>query len=174
MEIVEGRLEHATAYEGFGYTHETRGLTDGPDQTAYKTLGAMGEKVQAQLKLAGKLKPVDMQDVARKVIQSHFIPDLVGNMRRFGAQKFRCVSCNSKYRRIPLKGVCTRCGGKILKTIAQRSVSKYLDISKKMVAKYDLGAYLSDRLAVLELSMQSMFTDDRVKKVTLSDFLAAD
>lgn len=172
MDLVAGRLEHTSAYEGFGYTHETSRLVDGAEQTAYKTLGAMNEKVQAQLKLAAKLKPVDLQDVARKVIQSHFIPDLAGNMRKFGAQRFRCISCNTKYRRVPLKGVCTKCNGKILKTIAQKSVSKYLGISMRMIEKHDLGDYLKDRLAVLELSMDSMFSDDRIKKINLSDFLA--
>ena len=47
---------------------------------------------------------VDRQDVAKRLILSHFIPDLIGNMHLFSKQGFRCISCNAKYRRVPLAG----------------------------------------------------------------------
>jgi DNA polymerase II large subunit len=64
--------------------------------------------MEAQLELAQKIRAVDVSNVAAKVIESHFLPDMIGNLRSFSRQGFRCPKCHGKFRRIPLQGVCTR------------------------------------------------------------------
>ncbi|MFU8767500.1 MAG: DNA polymerase II large subunit, partial [Candidatus Methanoperedens sp.] len=106
MDTVTGRLGTPGQYEGFGFTHDTSDIAAGPKNSAYKTLGTMIEKMEAQLGLARKIKAVDAEDVAERVINSHFLPDLIGNLRSFSRQKVRCTKCNAKYRRPPLRGNC--------------------------------------------------------------------
>jgi DNA polymerase II large subunit len=132
----------------------------------------MFEKVQHQLALAGKIRAVDERDVARRVIESHFLPDLAGNLRAFSKQTVRCVSCNAKYMRVPLSGNCRKCGGgKLMLTVSRGSVEKYLQVTKDLIEQYNLDNYLRQRIDILEMSISSVFDNDGVKQVSLSDFL---
>jgi DNA polymerase II large subunit len=171
IETVSDRIGKPEQYEGFRFTHPTSDISSGPRVSAYKTLGAMMEKVQHQLALARKIRAVDEGDVARRVVEGHFLPDLTGNLRAFSKQTIRCVSCNSKYRRIPLMGTCRRCGGKLVLTVSKGSVEKYLQITKGLIDSYDLDDYLRQRIQILEMSISSVFENEGVKQVSLSDFL---
>ena len=171
IETVADRIGRPEQYEGIKFTHPTRDISQGPRISAYKTLGAMMEKVQHQLALAKKIRAVDEADVARRVVEGHFLPDLTGNLRAFSKQTMRCVSCNAKYRRIPLSGSCRRCGGKLVLTVSKGSVEKYLQITKGLIDSYDLDDYLRQRIQILEMSISSVFENEGVKQVSLSDFL---
>jgi len=114
---------------------------------------------------------VDTKDVARKVIESHFLPDLAGNLKAFSKQTVRCVGCNAKYRRVPLSGVCRKCGGKLILTVHKGSVEKYLNITKEMIDKYGLEDYLRQRVDILERSIDSVFEEEPQSQVSLVDFL---
>ncbi len=88
-------------YYGIGYTHDTRDISEGVKVSSYKTIESMEEKISMQLGLASKLRAVDVDDVAARVLESHFLPpDIFGNFRRFFSQEFRCTKCNTKYRRV--------------------------------------------------------------------------
>ncbi|MBS3760293.1 MAG: DNA polymerase II large subunit, partial [Halodesulfurarchaeum sp.] len=113
VELAEDHLDTDRAYSDFGFTHDTSDIALGPDLSAYKTLGSMTEKMDAQLELARKLRAVDETDVAERVIEYHFLPDLIGNLRAFTRQEVRCLSCGTKYRRVPLSGTCRNCGGDV-------------------------------------------------------------
>ena len=76
----------------------------------------MEEKLRGQMRLAEKIRAVDTSDVAGLVIDKHFMKDTKGNLRKFSQQEFRCVDCNEKFRRPPLIGRCSECGGKIIFT----------------------------------------------------------
>ncbi|MDI6860042.1 MAG: DNA polymerase II large subunit, partial [Methanocellales archaeon] len=89
MDLVGARLSTPTQYEGFCFTHDTSDIAAGPTNSAYKTLGSMIDKMEAQLKLARKVRAVNARDVAERIIVSHFLPDLVGNLRAFSKQKMR-------------------------------------------------------------------------------------
>lgn len=171
IETVADRIGKPGQYEGFKFTHSTSDIGAGPRVSAYKTLGAMMEKVQHQLSLARKIKAVDERDVARRVVEGHFLPDLAGNLRAFSKQTIRCVNCNSKYRRIPLCGTCRRCGGKLVLTVSKGSVEKYLEITKGLIDKYNLDDYLRQRIRIIEMSISSVFENEGVKQVSLSDFI---
>ncbi|CAG0996754.1 DNA polymerase II large subunit [Methanosarcinales archaeon] len=171
MDTVSGRLGTPGQYEGFGFTHDTANIAAGPRNSAYKTLGTMIEKMEAQLGLARKIKAVDPTDVAERVINSHFLPDLIGNLRSFSKQKVRCTKCNAKYRRPPLQGTCPRCGGNIVLTVHEGSVRKYLETSLRIADEYNVRHYTKQRLELLEIEMRSLFESDKVKQKGLADFM---
>lgn len=170
MDLVAGRIGTPGQYEGLGFTHDTKDIAEGPKYSAYTTLVTMMDKMDAQLELGKKLRAVDEKDVATKVINKHFMPDMIGNMRSFAAQTVRCTKCGEKYRRIPLKGLCTNCGHTLTLTVHEASVRKYLEVSKEISERYGLDEYTRDRIDMLEMNMDSLFNNDKVKKCKLSDF----
>lgn len=170
MDMVAGRIGKYTQYETLGFTHDTHDFNDGPKHSAYTTLETMMDKMDGQLTLGKKLRAVNEKDVATRVINKHFMPDMIGNFRSFSTQSLRCTKCNAKYRRIPLKGTCLQCGNKLNMTVYEASVRKYLGISKEISEKYGLSDYTRERIEILEIGMDSLFNNDRVKKCTLTDF----
>lgn len=170
MDLVAGRIGTPRQYEGFGFTHDTHDIAEGPKYSAYTTLESMMDKMNAQLKLGKMIRAVDERDVATKVINKHFMPDMIGNLRSFAAQTVRCTKCGEKYRRVPLSGVCMKCGHTLNLTVHEASVRKYLEVSKEISEKYGLDDYTKDRIEILEMSMNSLFNNDKIKKCKLSDF----
>jgi len=130
----------------------------------------MAEKLDAQLELAKKIRAVDEDDVATRVIQTHFLPDLIGNLRAFTSQQVRCVKCNKKYRRVPLRGVCTKCGGSLTLTVHEKSIKKYLEPAKQIMEEFSIPEYTKQRILMFEKSAESLFSNDKVRKTTLIDF----
>jgi DNA polymerase II large subunit len=172
MGQVESRIGKPEQYEGFGFTHDTVDISVGPVMSAYKSLGPMMEKMTAQMELARKIRAVDEAEVGARVIGSHLLPDLMGNLKSFSKQTIRCPKCNEKYRRMPLKGVCLNCSNPNLTlTVHEGSVRKYLEISKTVATKYKIDAYTHQRILLLEQAVESLFQNDKVKKAKLSDFL---
>lgn len=169
LETVSLRLGTPSQYEGLGYTHPARLI--GPVQSSYVKLGAMSEKVEVELELMRRIRSVDVSGAAERIILAHFFPDLYGNLRSFSKQAFRCVGCNSKFRRVPLMGKCTRCGGKILLTINKGGIEKYLKLSKDMAERYGLPTYLKQRLLLIEKEIASIFENDSVKQYSIADYL---
>lgn len=168
---VRDVLGSKAQYSGMMFTHDTDDINEGPSKTTYVQFEDMGEKVEAQLALENSLRCVDAKDVAERILLSHFLPDLYGNLRSFSRQIFRCVGCNAKYRRVPLAGKCTKCGGKLLLTINKGGIKKYLDMSMRLVERYSLPEYLRQRLILLQKDIDSVFEDERQKQVGLSDFM---
>ncbi|AXI25566.1 DNA polymerase II large subunit [Methanofervidicoccus sp. A16] len=169
IETVEDRLGTPAQYEGLGYTHETSRIDNGPMVCTYKTLDTMLEKTEAQLKVAKKIRAADERDVAEKVIQSHFIPDLIGNLKAFSRQGVRC-KCGAKYRRIPLKGVCPKCGSKLILTVSKGAVEKYMDVSQKMAQDYNANNYIKQRLELIRESIDNLFKNERKKQIQIDHF----
>ncbi len=171
MDTVTGRLGTPGQYDGWGFTHDTSDIAMGPANSAYKTLGSMIEKMTAQLELARKIRAVDERDVAERVIKSHFLPDLIGNLRAFSRQKVRCVKCNRKFRRPPLLGKCPKCNGKIVLTVHEGSVKKYMEVSLRIAEEYGISDYTKQRLELINLEIKSLFESDVSKQLGLADFM---
>ncbi|MFH0818342.1 MAG: DNA polymerase II large subunit, partial [Candidatus Micrarchaeota archaeon] len=168
---VADRLGKPEQYGGIPFTHHSSSIDDAPLKTTYVEFKSMREKIDAQFGLTAKLRAVDNKDAAERVILSHFLPDLYGNLRSFSRQGFRCGSCNMKYRRVPLKGKCVRCGEKLLLTINKGGIEKYLKISQEIVEKYGLPSYLKQRLSLLEREIGSVFEDETSKQYNLAQFM---
>lgn len=170
MDLVAGRISTPAQYEGLGFTNDTWDISEGPRFSAYITLQSMMDKMDAQLSLGERIRAVDERDVASRVINKHFLPDMAGNLRTFSAQKFRCTKCGEKYRRIPISGKCRKCGNGLNMTVYKGSVMKYLEVSKRISQQYNVDAYTKNRIEIIEMGMKSVFENDKVKKCTLSDF----
>ncbi|HEY3272457.1 MAG TPA: DNA polymerase II large subunit [Methanocella sp.] len=172
MDLVSKRLGTPAQYEGFMFTHGTNDIAAGPANSAYKTLGSMEDKLKAQLELGRRIRAVDERDVAERVINSHFLPDLIGNLRAFSTQQMRCVKCGARYRRPPLTGTCPKCGGgRVILTVHEGAVTKYLDVSLAIAKEYNVPPYTIQRLELLALSIKSLFESDKSKQMGLSDFM---
>jgi len=171
IRIAEASVGTDEEYTGFRHTHDTSDIALGPDLSAYKTLGSMMDKMNAQLELARKLRAVDETDVAERVIEGHFLPDLIGNLRAFSRQETRCLDCGEKYRRMPLSGTCRECGGRVNLTVHRGSVNKYMDAAVRVAEEYDCREYTKQRLEVIEASLESIFEDDTNKQSGIADFM---
>ena len=158
-------------YENFGFTHDTTNINAGVLCSSYKLLPSMGDKVQAQMDIAVKLRAVDQSDVARLIIEKHFIRDTKGNLRKFSTQEFRCVHCNEKYRRPPLMGKCNQCGGKIIFTISEGSIVKYMEYSMMLAEKYHVSSYIKQTLELTQRRIEGVFGRDKEVQTGLSSFM---
>ncbi len=167
VDMIGKRLNKEGQYEGMGFTHPTRDINSGVRCSAYKTLPSMEEKLKGQMDLAEKIVAVDESDVARLVIEKHFIRDIRGNLRKFSQQMFRCVACNEKFRRPPLVGKCTQCGGKIIFTISQGSIVKYLEPAISLAEKYNVRPYLKQSLELTKRHVECVFGRDKEKQAGL-------
>jgi len=157
-------------FEGMMFTHDLDDMNEGVLCSSYKTLPSMAEKIECQMDLAKKIRAVDTSDVARLVIEKHFIRDTRGNLRKFSLQQFRCGKCNTKYRRPPLIGKCTNCGGKIIFTISEGSIIKYLDMSLDLAYTYNVSDYLKESLELIKKRILHVFGKEKEKQTDLDSF----
>jgi len=168
IEMVKQRLkEGKSPLINIGFTHDCIDFNDGITNSSYKTIPNMQEKVKSQMELVEKLRAVDNTDVARLVIDRHFIRDLRGNLRKFSQQQFRCVNCNYKYRRPPLAGKCEKCNGKIIFTISYGSIVKYLEPALQLAEKYGIPAYLHQSLILARRYIESIFGKEKEKQESI-------
>ncbi|MBI2079488.1 DNA polymerase II large subunit [Candidatus Micrarchaeota archaeon] len=171
IKTIKDCLGKEEQFESIPITHWVGSIDKGNIETAYVQLDSIPDKIALQFGLQGRIKAVDVKDAAERLILSHFIPDLYGNLRSYSRQTFRCVTCNDIYRRVPLVGKCTKCGGNLLLTINKGGIQKYLEISKKIVNDYDLPDYLKQRLLLVDREIKNIFEDEKIKQLGLADFV---
>ncbi len=167
MEKIANRLGGEHEFDNIGFSYDTSDINQGPLCSSYKTLPTMHDKVKEQMDLCGKIRAVDTSDVARLIIERHFIRDIRGNLRKFSQQVFRCVDCNEKFRRPPLAGKCIKCGGKIIFTISEGSIIKYMQAALDLARNYHVSPYLLENLEIVEKDIQSIFGKEKEKQEAL-------
>lgn len=171
IKSIKQVLDTNDQFENMGFTHDTDDFNEGVLCSAYKTLPSMREKLDGQMGLAQKIRAVSTTVVAKTVIEKHFIRDTKGNLRKFSMQVFRCVACNEKYRRPPLRGKCTSCGGKIIFTISEGSVIKYLEPSLALAENYEVDDYLKQSLDLLKRQVEGVFGKEKEKQLGLGGWV---
>src|SRR4030067_1819531 len=142
----------------------------GNAESSYKQFKTMIEKLGSQLELAEKIEAVDARRVALKVLTTHFIRDIAGNLRAFSTQSFRCKSWNKRFRRLPLRGKCHFCDGPLTLTVYRGGIEKYLEAAQQLIDKYDLPKYYAQRIALIKDEIASMFDNKKPKQFSLTDF----
>lgn len=150
-----------------GYTHDVSNFNDAPVCSSYKSLSTMKEKVRHQMELVERIRAADTSDTARLIIEKHFIKDIKGNLRSFSTQQFRCVACNEILRRPPLSGKCTSCNGKIIFTIHEGGIKKYLEPALDLASKYNLSLYMKQNLELIKRYIESIFGREKEKQEAL-------
>ena len=143
------------------YTHPVSNINNGVKCSSYKTIPSMEDKLKGQMELADKIRAVDAADVARLVIEKHLLRDIKGNLRRFSTQEFRCSKCTEKYRRPPLSGKCLACGSRLIFTVSEGSIVKYLEPAISLSEKYNLPQYLRQVLQLTKDRVEGVFGRDK-------------
>ncbi len=171
---LNSNLETSGDHWTIGFTHPTEDLDNGRLISSYKELPTMLDKVKEQLHLADQIVAVKGEEVAVKVLSTHILRDLVGNLRTFTSQRVRCTKCGSKPRRVPLGGTCHRCGGKLAATVFRGGVEKYLDVATEMVQRYNIREYYRQRLELIKVELAETFkalpVDREQQKLLVGDF----
>jgi DNA polymerase II large subunit len=170
IDLIEYRLGTEAQFEGFHFTTPVSNVTMGNVESVYKRFKTMVEKLNNQLELAEKIEAVDAKRVALKVLTKHFIRDIAGNLRAFSTQGFRCKSCNRRFRRLPLRGVCPSCGGQLTLTVYRGGIEKYLEAAQDLIDKYQLPRYYSQRIFLMKEEINALFDSKKQKQITLADF----
>ncbi len=165
--LIKGVLGTPAQYEGMGFTHDCSDINNSIHCSAYKTLPSMEDKLKGQMLLAERIRAVDARDVARLVIEKHFLKDAKGNLRKFSTQEFRCVECNTKYRRPPLVGKCLHCRGKLIFTVSEGNVVKYVEPAVSIAKKYNLSPYLRQTIELLQRRIEAVFGKEKEKQTGL-------
>ncbi len=177
VELVRNRMLEKREFDRLYFTHLSgaTSITTAPHRSVYTTLNSMKEKIEVQFNLMDMLCSVDKADSAKRLIISHFIPDLIGNMHSFSRQSFRCVACNAKFRRVPLTGSCTSCKGKLVLTISKGSIEKYLVMATELAERYNIEPYIRQRLALIKDEIKNVFGVEtefmQTKQFNLSKFM---
>ena len=170
MDVISHRLGTEAQFEGFKYTTPVSNISMGNSESSYKLFKSMIEKLNLQMELGARIEAVDVRSVALKVLTKHFLGDISGNLRAFSTQAFRCKSCNKKFRRPPLQGKCSFCGGRLTLTVYRGGIEKYLDAAQHLVDKYELPKYYTQRLVLIREEINSMFDNNKPKQTTLFEF----
>jgi DNA polymerase II large subunit len=169
IEMVKQRIGRGKdPYINTGFTHDTDDFNGGAVCSSYKTLPTMRDKVESQMILCSKLRCVDQGDVARLIIDRHFMRDLKGNLRKFTQQSFRCGRCNEIYRRVPLDGKCSKCHNpKLIFTISYGSIVKYMEPAMDLVKNFNVPEYIGQDLVLTKRYIESIFGKDNEKQESI-------
>jgi DNA polymerase II large subunit len=131
----------------------------------------MDEKLEMQIATAKLINAVDPDEVVSMVLMTHILPDIMGNMRSYSSQAFRCSKCGEKYRRMPLVGKCIRCENELLQTVTRGSVEKYIDIAKDICSQFKINDYLRARVESLTTELKLIFKEQKKEQSTLIEFM---
>ncbi|EQD42278.1 DNA polymerase II large subunit, partial [mine drainage metagenome] len=149
IDIVAHRIGGPHALSGYGFTHDTTDLAGGPVQSAYRRAGSMDRMVAESMGLAAKIRAVDLAEAIGLLLNTHFLPDVMGNLKSYATQKFICKSCRESYRRPPLALRCSArghdgalCGGELLPTVHEASVRKYVPLTQRLSRTPGVSPYV--------------------------------
>ena len=170
VDLVSHRLGTEAQFEGFKFTAPVSNINMGNARSSYKQFKSMIEKLDMQLAIGEKIAAVDARRVALKVLTTHFLRDIAGNLRAFSTQGFRCKSCNKSFRRLPLRGKCPFCAGALTLTVYRGGIEKYLDAAQHLIDDYGLPAYYTQRLNLIKAEIESMFDNGKPRQVSLLSF----
>jgi DNA polymerase II large subunit len=176
IESVGHRVGTAEPLSGFGFTHDTSDIAGGPVRSAYREAESMNGIVAQSLALTSQIRAVDVAEAVTLMLNSHFLPDLMGNLKSYATQSFRCKSCGATVRRPSLSGRCTqttrgggRCDGELLPTVYERMVRKYLGLSRQLAETAGVTPYVRQRIDILAASLATLFPGT-ISQKTLEGF----
>ncbi|MGI0154538.1 MAG: DNA polymerase II large subunit, partial [Thermoplasmata archaeon] len=178
IDTVGHRLGSDRALSGYGFTHDTRDVAAGPVRSAYRGQRGMRDTVERSVVLTSQIRAVDVAEAVTLVLNGHFLRDVMGNLKSYATQRFRCKSCGTSYRRPPLNGRCStprpggRCDGDLGSTVFEASVRKYLPLSQRLAEVEGIPPYVRQRIQLLADSVATMFPA-ATQQTTLDTFSPA-
>jgi DNA polymerase II large subunit len=171
IETIKNRIGNENQFFNYAFTHFTGLLTTNGQRSAYSRLNTMDEKLEMQIATAKLINAVDPDEVVSMVLMTHILPDIMGNMRSYSSQSFRCGRCGEKYRRMPIMGKCIGCENELLQTVTRGSVEKYLGIATNMCNQFKINDYLHSRVESLTMELKLIFKEQKKEQSSLIEFM---
>jgi DNA polymerase II large subunit len=171
IDLIKKRLGHANQFFDYKFTHTTDNIMLDESQSLYSTLSTMEEKLKMQISTAKLINAVDADEVMSMVLTTHILPDIMGNLRAYSSQSFRCTKCGQKYRRMPLIGRCLECHNELLQTVTRGSVEKYVQTALNICSEFKINEYLTSRINTLQAELNLLFKQDVKDQHTIIDFI---
>src|ERR671910_331323 len=171
VDIIKDRIGSELQFYNYYFTHHTNLLTTEEKRSAYSRLTTMNEKLDMQISTAKLINAVIPDEVAAMVLTTHILPDIIGNMRSYSSQTFRCTTCGAKFRRMPLMGKCIDCGSALIQTVTRGAVEKYLGIATDMCKQYKINDYLRSRIESIALELKLIFKEKRKTQSNMMEFM---
>jgi len=171
IETIRNRVNLQDQFYNYGFTHSTSSITIKSPRSAYSTLNTLSDKISKQIEVAEKIEAVSARQVVESIIKTHLIRDIMGNMKKYSTQSFKCRGCGRTLRRPTVSAKCEICGGELRETLTRGSVEKYLAIARRLAHEYDVDEYIKERLDLLVREMDQLFpTREKSTQSELSDF----
>jgi len=167
---IKNKTNTKEQFYNFGYTHPTSNISSGPANNNYLSKTTLIEKLENQIQLAKRIAAVNPNDVVTSVLQTHLIPDIIGNINAYTSQTFRCNSCGYQYRRLPIRGDCLQCGGKLHATVTKGIVEKYFKLAMKLCNEFNVDQQTKTRLEIIANNLKMLFKTEPVQS-DLTGFL---
>jgi DNA polymerase II large subunit len=164
VDSIGHRIGTDRALVGYGFTHDTRDISGGPVRSAYRAQRGMQDTVERSIVLTAQIRAVDVAEAVTLVLNGHFLRDVMGNLKSYATQRFRCKSCGASYRRPTLDGRCAaartgggRCDGELGSTVFEASVKKYLPLSQRLGEIEGITPYVRQHIQLLSDSIATLF-----------------
>jgi DNA polymerase II large subunit len=171
IETIRNRVNLQDQFYNYGFTHSTSSITIKSSRSAYSTLNTLSDKIAKQIEVAEKIEAVSARQVVESIIKTHLIRDIMGNMKKYSTQSFKCRACSRTLRRPTVSARCEVCGGELRETLTRGSVEKYLAIARRLAHEYDVDEYIKERLDLLVREMDQLFqTREKSTQSELTDF----
>lgn len=169
FDLVSQRLGSDSQYTGFRFSHNT-GYRRRPQEQRLQDPGDNDRQDGCPAGLARLIRAVDEQDVAERVINSHFLPDLIGNLHAFSSRRSAASSAVPNTVAPPLRRDLSRYWGQDNSTVHEGSVRKYLDVSIKVAEEYGVSSYTKQAAAIKD-GDRLLFKNDKARQTGLADFM---
>lgn len=171
IETIRNRVNLQDQFYDYGFTHSTSSITIKSFRSAYSTLNTLADKIAKQIEVAEKIEAVSAKQVVESIIKTHLIRDIMGNMKKYSTQSFKCRACSRTLRRPTVSARCEICGGELRETLTRGSVEKYLAIARRLAHDYDVDEYIKERLDLLVREMDQLFpAREKSTQSELTDF----
>lgn len=169
--VVEDFLGSSRAYYGYGALERRPILSAIKNVNMYSKLSSIEAKLDSQLKIMEKIfEGHDKALIVENLLKNHVLRDIMGNLRSFYHQSFKCSSCGATYRRVLLKGTCIKCGRNLRPTVHTKGVVKYLPLAKKL-SSYVRSRYILSYISLIESVLASTFELDTPVGTSIFDYV---
>ena len=106
IETIRNRVNPQDQFYNYGFTHSTSSITIKSPRSAYSTLNTLSDKISKQIEVAEKIEAVSAKQVVESIIKTHLIRDIMGNMKKYSTQSFKCRACSRTLRRPTVSARC--------------------------------------------------------------------
>jgi DNA polymerase II large subunit len=171
METIGSRLDDEKQFYAYGFTNDTSTIRIKRSRSAYSTLNTLNEKVSKQIEVAQRIKAVEPKEVVESIIKTHLVRDIIGNMKKYATQSFKCRKCGKTFRRPSVSGRCNSCGEELHETLTKGSVEKYFPLARRLATAFDVDEYTKSRLELIEKELDQLFIGrDKSTQLEMTDF----